>query len=99
MILGVLLGSCGPREQRRLLRGWRQGRKSSSLTGLTNSREPSSNSGAPLRAGQAPPLSGLEFLIYEMRWGQEKSAGFYPIDRKQTDEAQNSQALCRVRPI
>ena len=61
--------------------------------------ELSSSSGAPPQAGQAPPLSGLEFLIYEMRWGQDQSAGFYPIDRKQTDEAQNSQALCRVRPI
>lgn len=76
-MVGILLGSSGPREQRRLLRGWGGGvGRSSGFAGLLSSGELTPSSDTAHGLGKLPPLSGLLFLIYEMRWGQDHSAGF-----------------------
>lgn len=72
-MVGILLGSSGPREQRRLLG---RGGGSSGFAELLSSGELTPSSDTAHGLGKLPPLSGLLFLIYEMRWGQDHSAGF-----------------------
>lgn len=67
-MVGILLGSSGPREQRRLLRGWGGGGGGAQASlGFLSSGELTPSSDTAHGLGKLPPLSELLFLIYEMR--------------------------------